>query len=106
MSSIELLEHLRSLTAPRRNNYFYGKRLDVPQFRMEQDYGKLKHWLLNRLSLGKGVLCGLDVTANNGKLCVAPGVAIDGLGREIIVPLSSCIDPWAPPPPCCEQPQQ
>jgi hypothetical protein len=101
-----MIEHLRALAAPRRNNYFYGKRLDVPHFRMEQDYGKEKQWLLNRLSLGKGVLCGLDVTGQYGQVCVAPGVAIDGLGREIIVPLKTCIDPWAPPPLCCgEDPQ-
>ncbi|MBV8936438.1 MAG: hypothetical protein JO095_11620 [Alphaproteobacteria bacterium] len=107
MSSSQLvIEHLRALAAPRRNNYFYGKRLDVPHFRMEQDYGKEKQWLLNRLSLGKGVLCGLDVTAKHGQVCVAPGVAIDGLGREIVVPLPTCIDPWAPPPLCCgEDPQ-
>jgi hypothetical protein len=107
MSSTHLMiEHLRALAAPRRNNYFYGKRLDVPHFRMEQDYGKEKQWLLNRLSLGKGVLCGLDVTAKYGEVCVAPGVAIDGLGREIIVPLQTCIDPWAAPPLCCgEDPQ-
>ena len=72
---------------------------------MEQDYGKLKQWLMNRLSLGKGVLCGLSVTAKNGQLCVAPGVALDGLGREIIVPLQSCLDPWAVPAVCCETPQ-
>lgn len=94
MSSSQLvIEHLRALAAPRRNNYFYGKRLDVPHFRMEQDYGKEKQWLLNRLSLGKGVLCGLDVTAQQGQVCVSPGVAIDGLGREIIF---RCRAAWTP----------
>jgi hypothetical protein len=97
----DLTDRLRMLTAPRRNNYFYGKRLDVPQFRMEQDYGKHKQWLINRLTLGKGVLCGLAVTNQHNTLSVAPGVAIDGLGREIIVNVQSAIDPWAPPQPCC-----
>jgi hypothetical protein len=105
-SADSVTEMLRELTAPRRNNYFYGKRLDVPHFRMEQDYGKHKQWLLNRLSLGKGVLCGLNVFVKDNQLCVSPGVAIDGLGREIIVPLQTCIDPWAPPQVCCsDQPQ-
>lgn len=97
----DLTERLRTLTAPRRNNYFYGKRLDVPQFRMEQEYGKDKQWLINRLTLGKGVLCGLAVTNQQNTLSVAPGVAIDALGREIIVNVQSAIDPWAPPAACC-----
>ncbi len=96
---------LRTLTAPRRNRYFYGKRMDVPHFRMEQDYGKLKQWLLNRLTVGKGVVCGLRVGVDGDRLCVDPGVALDGLGREIVVPVRTCIDPATQgdccPPPCC-----
>lgn len=91
---------LRTLTEPRRNNYFYGKMLDVPQLRLEQDYGKKKQWLMNRLSLGTGVLCGLGVALEHGKLRVDQGVAIDPLGREIIVPGSFTIDPFAPKAPC------
>lgn len=93
---------LRVLTAPRRNHYFYGKRMDVQHFQMEQDYGKLKQWLLNRLTLGKGVLCGLRVFLDDGKICVDPGVAIDGLGREIVVPVRACIDPATGEGGCCE----
>lgn len=91
---------LKFLTEPRRNNYFYGKLLDVPHLRMEQDYAKLKQWLLNRLTIGNGVLCGLGVALDQGKICVDPGVAIDFFGREIIVPGRFCIDPFAPKPPC------
>lgn len=83
---------MRVLSAPRRNQYFYGKRMDVQHFRMEQDYLRQKLALLNRLTLGKGVLCGLRVTLEDGQLCVDPGVAIDGLGREIVVPVRTCID--------------
>jgi hypothetical protein len=93
---------LRVLREPRRNKYFYGKRMDVQHFQMEQDYGKLKQWLLNRLTLGKGVLCGLRVSVNGGRVCVDPGVAIDGLGREIIVPLRYCIDPVVSEDSCCD----
>jgi len=92
---------LRTLQAPRRNQFFYGKRMDVQHFRMEQDYGKLKQWLLNRLSLGKGVMCGLKVTVDGDRICVDPGVAIDGLGREIVVPVRACIDPLALDDGCC-----
>ena len=66
--------------------------MDVQHFRMEQDYGRLKQSLLNRLTLGKGVLCGLRVRLDDGRLCVDPGVAIDGLGREIVVPVRTCVD--------------
>lgn len=88
------------LTEPRRNKYFYGKLLDVAHLQMEQSYFNRKRWLLNRLSLGEGVLCGLDVQARKGQLCVTRGVAIDSLGREIIVPATACIDPWKPTDDC------
>ncbi len=87
------LGQLRGLTAPRRNNYFYGKLMDELHFRMEQTYGNHKRWLLNRLTLGMGVLCGLDVRAEGNQVCVTPGVAIDGLGREIVVPQRIYVDP-------------
>ena len=46
--------------------------------------------------LGNGVLCGLRVVIDDGRLYVDPGVAIDGLGREIVVPVRSCVDLAAP----------
>src|SRR6267378_3242939 len=92
---------LRVLREPRRNNYFYGKRMDVQHFQMEQDYGKLKQWLLNRLTFGKGVVCGLKVAVDGDKLRVDPGFAIDGLGREIIVPERAWIDPVTQEDGCC-----
>jgi hypothetical protein len=84
---------LRELTAPRRNQFFYGKRMDVQHFRMEQEYGRLKQAMINRLTLGTGVVCGLRVGLDGGCLTIDPGVAIDGLGREIVVPVRSVFDP-------------
>src|SRR5687767_12237196 len=83
------------LEAPRRNNFYYGKLMDVLHFQMEQDYGNAKRALMNRLGLGDGVLCGLAVTAVDDTICVSPGVAVDALGREIVVAAPVCIDPWA-----------
>jgi hypothetical protein len=94
----------RLLGAPSRNHFFYGKRMDVQHFQLEQDYGKHKQWMLNKLTLGKGVLCGLKVTQEGDRLCVEPGVAIDGLGREIVVPVRACIDPARPHEGCCGEP--
>lgn len=77
------------LVAPERNNYFYGKLMDVAQFSKEQSYVNQKRWLLNRLLFGSGVVCGLDIIVDpqaSGRLRLQPGIALDALGREIIVP--------------------
>lgn len=85
---------LGKLLEPRRNSYFYGKLLDVGHLDMEQSYFNRKRWLLNRLALGSGVLCGLQLTVNGKKLRVVGGAAIDGYGREIVVPAAVELDPW------------
>jgi len=84
-------ELLTRLTSPSRNRYYYGKLLDAYHLELEQSYGNSKRWLLNRLSLGAGVLCGLGVrlTADRKRVRVLSGVAIDYWGREIIVPQDS-----------------
>lgn len=83
-----------ALAAPRRNHFFYGKLLDEMHLRMEQEYLSGQRRLLNRLVLGNGVLCGLQVQLGpQGKgMVVSAGVAIDGLGREIVVPQDMQID--------------
>jgi hypothetical protein len=86
-------QRLDQLAAPRRNRYFYGKLLDELHLTMEQDYLNGKRWMLNRLSLGTGVLSGLDVTPDGKLVSLSPGVAIDAYGREIIVPAKVSIDP-------------
>ena len=81
-------EAMRRPTTPVRNSYFYGKLLDVFHFELEQTYFNQKRWLINRLALGYGVICGLKVTPANdgtGRVRVQPGVALDKWGREIIV---------------------
>ena len=84
-------ELLTRLVSPSRNRYYYGKLLDAYHLELEQSYGNSKRWLLNRLSLGAGVLCGLGVrlTPDRKRVRVLPGVAIDYWGREIIVPQES-----------------
>ena len=81
------------LTAPVRNRYFYGKLLDVHHLELEQSYFLEYRRRLNRLTLGYGVVCGLEVSvAADGKgVIIAPGFAIDGLGREILVTEPICL---------------
>ena len=88
---------LWGLSTPTRNNYFYGKLLDEFHLKLEQNYFNRKRWLLNRLTLGHGVVCGLRVepTADGTGILIRPGMAIDRWGREIIVPKPSrTIDPF------------
>ncbi len=88
---------LRTMRALTRNNYYYGKPLDARSFQLEQCYGTESRWLRNRLTLGKGVVCGLRVVPGaDGRVVVQPGVAIDGLGREILVPAPVVVDPAQP----------
>lgn len=71
-----------------RNRFFYGKVMDVRQWRLEQSYGIEARSLLARLGLGIGVLSGLEVelAPDGTALRVRAGVAVDGLGRTIVVP--------------------
>ena len=88
---------LGQLRAPVRNRYFYGKLLDVRHLELEQAYDLTQRWLVNRLGLGAGVLCGLELALGDSGVVVRPGVAVDGLGREIVVPAAYCIaDPAQP----------
>jgi hypothetical protein len=84
------------LASPESNNFFYGKLMDVLQFEKDHRYFNFKRSLINRLVLGSGVVCGLNVVQDpqaEGRVLIQPGVAIDGLGREIVVTETASIDP-------------
>lgn len=69
-----------------RNRYFYGKLLTVRDFMSEQIYNTDKRRLSNRLLFGSGVVSGLQVVAVDDKsISIETGVALDKLGREIVV---------------------
>jgi hypothetical protein len=70
-----------------RNRYFYGKLLSAGDFQTEQSYMNEKRQLINRLIHGWGVVCGLQVkpVACPEGIRIAPGVALDSQGREILV---------------------
>jgi hypothetical protein len=85
-----------SIASLERNRYFFGKMMDVAQFEKEQAYFRSHLALLNRMVIGTGVVCGLEVApdaATKGNVSVSPGIAIDGLGRFIIVPAPVSVNP-------------
>ncbi|TCP59010.1 hypothetical protein EV586_101209 [Tumebacillus sp. BK434] len=70
-----------------RNRYFYGKLLTVRDFESEQTYFNDKRRLLNRLLYGTGVIAGMQVVkVDERSFSLQAGVALDHLGREIVVP--------------------
>lgn len=74
------------LKTPVRCNYYHGRLLSEADFKRDAYYYNAKRWLLNRLTKGYGVVCGLDVIAQEGAVVVTSGLAIDRCGHEIVVP--------------------
>jgi hypothetical protein len=79
--------HALMLQAPRRLNNVSGRLLTAEDFETEQSYWLGKHRSHGRHLHGSGIVCGLRVTPSGpGGVSVEPGLAIDGLGSEIVVP--------------------
>jgi hypothetical protein len=96
---------MSSLTAPElreneldffeRLNYFFGKLLTVRDFLSEQSYFNEKRWLLNRQTIGWGVVCGLEVVRADqcpSQVIVKPGLALDQYGYEVFVGKDETVD--------------
>jgi hypothetical protein len=93
MPEYEEVKNELALRQFERNKYFYGKLMTVRDFELEQEYFNGKRHLLNRLTHGKGLLCGfsnIELLQNSDEVSVwfrDGGVALDSLGREIVVPV-------------------
>lgn len=73
-----------------RNNYFFGKLMTVRDFQSEQTYMNSKRRLGNRLLNGVGIVSGLNVIlVDNKTFSLETGMALDYMGREIVVPEST-----------------
>lgn len=70
----------------KRLRYVTGQLLSADELQLEQQYFIEKHKLHNRALHGFGIVSGLKVTTNAGKISVAPGMGIDCEGNELIVP--------------------
>ena len=75
------------LQTPVRNRYFYGQLLGVRNFELETGYFIRQRSMFNRLVLGYGVVCGLNVELTSGgrQVVLWPGLAFDKWGRNIVV---------------------
>ena len=69
---------------PRRPRYINGLMLSARDLEAEQTYHRQMRYLANRLC-GVGVAEGLDVTLVGRGVVIGPGVAIDPLGRELVL---------------------
>lgn len=70
---------------PSRVNYFHGRVLTADELAAEQAQTRARQWLHNRVLHGVGIATGLEVTVERNTVLVSPGVAIDALGREIVL---------------------
>lgn len=72
----------------------YGMLLGVADFEAEQAYHRGKQRLHNAWAHGWGVLWGLGVSVDTekGEVAVAPGLALDGRGRELHNDLPQCVN--------------
>jgi len=69
-----------------RNHYFSGKLMTVRDFESEQTYFNDKRRLGNRMLHGAGIVSGLGVLlADSQSFSLEAGMALDYLGREIVV---------------------
>lgn len=78
------------MTAVERLHYYNGQRLDAADLGLEQHYHLAMRRLLNRGLFTPGVVDGLEVDqpdpADTTHVLVAPGLALDPQGRELVVP--------------------
>lgn len=74
-------------------HYHYGMLMGVDDFVADQAYHRGKMRLHAAWLHGSGVVWGLGVTADpeRGEIRVAPGLAVDGAGRELHVDVTQCL---------------
>lgn len=77
------------MTAVERLNYYNGRRLAAEDLRVEQQYHIAMRRLLNKGLFTSGVVNGLEVSRVDAKdmthVVVAPGLALDPAGREMVL---------------------
>ena len=69
----------------KRLRYFTGQVLTIEGLELEQQYFREKLKRHNRTLHGFGVVSGLRVTVKRGAIIVAPGLALDCEGNELVI---------------------
>ena len=69
----------------KRLRFFTGRLLTAADFTLDQNYLREKLKRHNRSLHGFGIVSGLEVSASAGQISVAPGIALDCEGNEIVV---------------------
>jgi hypothetical protein len=69
----------------KRPRFFEGQLLTAADLQLEQQYVIEKHKLHNRALHGFGIVSGLKVTVAGRQIIVAPGLAIDCEGNDLVV---------------------
>ncbi|MFF0097531.1 hypothetical protein ACFYSF_47715 [Streptomyces canus] len=88
----EVAESFRHRVPTTRLRWFTGRFITARDLTDEQDYHVARHRMHNRLLHGWGTVCGLEVRPHERAECgnewvrVEPGIAIDCMGREIVLP--------------------
>lgn len=75
----------------RMNRFFTGQLLTAEDLDVEQRYHRQRSQLHNRLLHGSGVVAGLEVRSRKGCIVVAPGVALDAHGNEVILAVETAV---------------
>ena len=77
----------------KRPNFFSGKLLTAEDLSQEQEYVLDKFKRHNRTLHGFGIISGLKVSARAGQITVAPGIALDCEGNELVVDSAQSLVP-------------
>src|SRR5688572_14408506 len=86
-----MTEH--SLARPR---FFTGKLITADDLALEQQYFLEKLRRHNRSLHGFGIVSGLKVTTNSGRITVDAGMALDCQGNELVIQTVQTLSPPAP----------
>ena len=77
----------------KRPNFRSGKLLTPEDLELEQQYFRDKLKRHNRSLHGFGIVSGLKVTSKSGQIIVAPGLALDCEGNELVIESVQSIAP-------------
>jgi len=77
----------------KRLRYFTGQVLTAESFELEQEYFREKLKRHNRALHGFGIVSGLKVIVEAGQIIVAPGLALDCQGNELVIGAAVIVSP-------------